>query len=101
MKTSLGLYVLLLTAALTGCSSPDVIVVDTNGRPLADAKIVGASLSVGGQTAFANKKGEAKIPWAVQETKWISIYKEGYRPVENVNVAQKKPIVVKMTKTDG
>jgi len=92
---------LALAGALTGCSSPDVIVLDGNGKPIPDAKIVGASLSIGGQTAFANKKGEANIPWAVQETKWISIYKDGYRPVEHVDVAQKKPIVVKMTKTNG
>ena len=93
--------VLVLAATLTGCSNPDVIVLDANGKPVANAKIVGASLSMGGQTTFANKKGEAKIPWAIQETKCISIQKEGYQPVEHVDATQKKPIVVKLTKTNG
>jgi len=102
MKKVLCLSLCLAAAAtLTGCSGPDVIVVDTHGKPVPDAKIVGASLSIGGQTTFANNKGEAQIPWAIQETKWISIQKEGYQPVEHVDAAQKKPIVVKLTKTNG
>jgi hypothetical protein len=103
MKASrhLTFFLCALAAALTGCSGPDVIVLDSNGKPIADAKIVGASLSIGGQTTFANKRGEAKIPWAIQETKWISIQKDGYQPVEHVDAAQKKPIVVKLTKTNG
>jgi hypothetical protein len=102
MKKALYLSLLLAAAAtLTDCSSPDVIVVDTNGKPVPDAKIVGASLSIGGQATFANKKGEAKIPWAIQDTKWISIQKEGYQPVEHIDAAQRKPIVVKLTKRNG
>ena len=44
------------------------------------------------------EKGQAKIPWAVQETKWISIYKDGFSPVENIDVAQEKPIIVRLAK---
>src|SRR5437016_3080277 len=86
---------------LAGCSGPDLIIVDTNGKPIAGARIIGGSLSIGGQTTISDKKGRAKIPSAVQETKWISIYKAGFRTVENIDVAQKKPIVVKMSKTNG
>src|SRR6267142_7015357 len=88
--------VLTITLALflAGCSSPDLIIVDTNGKPIAGAKIVGASLSIGGQSTISDKNGQAKIPSAVQETKWVSIYKDEFRAVENIDVAQKKPIVV-------
>jgi len=93
--------VVLSALLLAGCSNPDLIIMDTTGRPIAGAKIVGTSLSIGGQSSTSDVKGHAKIPWAVQETKWISVSKDGFRPAENIDVSQKKPIVVKMTKTNG
>jgi hypothetical protein len=81
-----------------GCSKPDLIVLDTTGNPVQGARVVGASLSVGGQATFTDRWGKAQIPGAVQETKWISIYKHGYIPVENITATQKKPIVIRMNK---
>jgi hypothetical protein len=97
----LSALVFISAVLLAGCSNPDLIITDTTGKPIAGAKIVGSSLSIGGQSSASDRKGHAKIPWAVQETKWISVSKEGFRPVENIDAAQKKPIVVKMTKTNG
>lgn len=91
---------LLIAGALllAGCSKPELIVLDSSGIPLQGAKVVGTSLSVSGQATFTDKGGKAHIPRAVQETKWISIFKPGYVPVQNLNVGQKKPIVIRMTK---
>jgi len=93
--------VVMSALLLAGCSNPDLIITDATGKPIAGAKIVGTSLSIDGQSSTSDRKGHAKIPWAVQQTKWISVSKDGFRAVENIDVAQKKPIVVKMTKTNG
>jgi hypothetical protein len=85
---------------LASCSGPDLVIVDSAGKPVADAKVVGASLSMAGQATLSDRKGRARIPWSVQATKWVSVYKDGFNPVENIDIAQKKPIVVKMTRKD-
>ena len=92
---------LVCMLSLVGCAGPDLIVLDSSGAPVEGAKIVGASLSIGGQTSYSDKKGYANIPSAVQQTKWISIYKKGYLPEENIDVSQTKPIVIKLTKEKG
>ena len=84
---------------LAGCAKPDVIVLDTTGNPVPGANVVGTSLSISGQATFTDKWGKAQIPKAVQETKWISIYKHGYIPIENIPAAQKKPIVIRIART--
>jgi hypothetical protein len=99
--TKFCLPVTLGTLILAGCSNADLVIVDTSGKPIAGAKIIGTSLSISGQSSISDGKGQAKIPWATQPTKWISVSKDGFRSVENIDVAQKKPIVVKMTKTNG
>jgi hypothetical protein len=106
MKISCSIKLPLLAivvsgSVLAGCSSPDLLIVDSSGKPIAGAKVVGASLSIGGQSTQSDDKGRANIPSAVQPTKWVSVYKEGFRPVENIDIDQKKPIVVKMIKTNG
>src|SRR5579872_5232100 len=105
MKFSRSIKLRLLVAAsalvLAGCSSPDLLVLDANGNPLSGAKVVGTSLSMSGKTTMSNKRGEARIPWSIQETKWVSVYKDGFVPIENVSVDQKRPIVIKMRRTNG
>jgi len=82
---------------LFGCTAPDVIVTDTNGRPVEGARLTGTSLSVGGQFTMTNAKGEAQIPRSAQETKWLAITKAGYTGAEWIDAGQPKPIVVKLT----
>ena len=91
-----GALAVLSALLVAGCSSPDLVIVDSNGQPIEGAKVVGTSLSIWGQTSFSDKKGRASIPNAAQATKWVSIYKDGFTPVENIDVSQPKPIVVKM-----
>lgn len=101
--SDLKLVMLLVLAAallLCGCSKPDLIIMDKNGKPVAGAMVVGTSFSIGGQTTYSDSKGHAKIPWAVQETKWISVSKEGFSSVQNIDVAQKKPIVITLVSTN-
>ena len=97
----LSLFVAASALVLAGCSTPDLLVLDSNGNPLSDAKVVGASLSMSGKTTISDRRGEAKIPWSIQETKWVSVYKDGFIPVENISVDQKRPILIKMRRTNG
>lgn len=98
---SIKLPMLASALVLAGCSAPDLLVLDSKGNPLPDAKVVGTSLSMSGKTTMSNRRGEAKIPWSIQETKWVSVYKEGFVPVENISVDQKKPIIIKLRRTNG
>ena len=96
-KASLTIL-LVCMLSLVGCAGPDLIVLDSSGAPVEGAKIVGTSLSISGQTSYSDEKGCANIPSAVQQTKWISIYKKGYLPAENIDASQTKPIVIKLAK---
>jgi hypothetical protein len=95
-----GVLAVLSAFLLAGCSNSDLVIVDSGGQPIEGAKVVGASLSMWGQTlgqtSFSDKKGRARIPNGAQPTKWVSIYKDGFTPVENIDVSQPKPIPVKM-----
>ncbi len=91
----------LTALLLVGCSSPDLLILDSSGKAIEGAKVVGTSLSIGGQTTFSDKKGRASIPSGVQPTKWISVYKDGFAPVVNIDVAQTRPIVVRMQRKNG
>lgn len=102
MRLLLGIPAIVSSALLlAGCSGPDLVIVDSGGKPIEGAKVVGASLSVSGQATFSDKRGHASIPSPVQPTKWVSVYRDGFSPVEHIGIAQKKPIVVSMTKTNG
>src|SRR5579883_2328640 len=105
MKFSRSIKLLLFVATsalfMVGCSSPDLLVLDANGNPLSGAEVVGASLSMSGKATISNKRGEVRIPWSLQEIKWVSVYKDGFVPVENISVDQKRPIMIKMRRTNG
>lgn len=95
MKPAVGLPLILL---LSGCTTPDIVVVDDAGAPVKDAIITGQSLSTGGQKSTTDDKGCASIPSAVQPTKWISVEKVGYETVSLIDVNQAKPIKVVLKK---
>lgn len=78
---------------LCGCMGrPDIIVTDPAGRPIAGAVVTGISLSLDGQTASTDAKGHAAVPWALQETQWISVHKDGYLGSEPIASDTPRPI---------
>jgi hypothetical protein len=91
----LGLAATLLVA---GCRAPDVIVTDDSGAAIEKAKITGISLSIGGQSTETDSRGQAQIPFAVQDTKWIVVSKSGYYDSEQMDVSAVKPIRVTLKK---
>jgi hypothetical protein len=94
-RTSIMLASLLTFA---GCAGPDLVIQDPAGTPIEGAKILGASMSVGGQTTFSDRKGHAPIPSAIQPTRWISVSKPGFHEVGNIDVDKPKPIVITLEK---
>lgn len=99
MRTiTLSCVMVVFACFIAGCNAPDIIVTDSTGQPIEDAVITGTSLSIGGQTAQTDKNGTAKIPWAVQDTKWISVSKSGYIASESIDVSQSRPIKVLLKK---
>jgi hypothetical protein len=112
MRTLVRLSAVLpIVLFLCGCMTPDIVVVDDEGVPVAGASITYHSLSISGPTT-TDRRGGASIPWALQEIKWISVAKQGYAfvwasgmnkvdvnqpkyfnlPVLNVEVNQPEPI---------
>ncbi|MFT3869245.1 MAG: carboxypeptidase-like regulatory domain-containing protein [Nibricoccus sp.] len=87
-----------LVLPLSGCRTAGIVVVDTAGAPIKDAKVVGISLSMGGQSTVTNKKGRASIPSAIQQTRWIYVTKEGYFQSDQIEVSAPKPIKVILRK---
>ena len=85
---------------LIGCKTPELVIVDQAGAPVEGARVVGTSLSMSGHSSCSDGRGLAKIPHAVQETKWISVSKNGYISVSGVDVSQEKPIIVELIKVD-
>jgi hypothetical protein len=99
--------VLLMSAAVVGLvtclmivgrTTPDIIVVDDGGQPIANATIVGTSQSIQGQKTSTNGKGYASIPRALQPTEWIEVEKPGYVKSGQVSARQTKPIRVTLKK---
>ena len=101
MRLPLTVSAVVLSALLLVGAGPDLVIVDPGGKPIEGAKVVGASFSISGQTTFSDKRGHASIPSTVQPTKWVSVYKDGFTPVEHIGIDKKKPIVISMTKTNG
>jgi hypothetical protein len=70
--------VLPIVLLLCGCMTPDIVVVDDEGVPVAGVSITYHSLSISGPATTTDRRGRASIPWALQEIKWISVAKQGY-----------------------
>ena len=83
---------------LASCAGPDLMIQDRAGAPIEGAKIVGASMSMGGLTTYSDRKGHAPIPNSIQPTRWISVSKPGFREVGNIDVDKPKPIVITLEK---
>jgi len=108
LRATIALASLVGVAALllAGCTHHDLLIVGYSGQPIAGAKVVGISPSMGGPgpnggpSTTSNAKGQAAIPWAVQETAWISVYKDGFDPVEHIDIGNhpERPIVIRMNK---
>ena len=88
------LLALLTLLVAVGCSRP-VIVVDGSGKPVQDANVEPVSLSMNGSPTKTDAAGIAEISSSVgpQETKWVSVEKVGFDPVQ-VAVPAKWPLRV-------
>ena len=93
----LVMTVLLSTAGCTHC----VFVVTPTGKPIHDAHVCQLTLSINGHVVKTNAGGVAQVPLNVggQKTKWVSIHKAGFHPLE-VGVPMQWPLRVMLIPAD-
>ena len=100
-KISAAGFILGFICIAAGCNnSPEIIITDTDGRPVEGAVIFGTSLSIRGQKTRSDSRGFAKIPRSVQKTKWISVEKAGYITITKIDVDKEKPIRIILQKSE-
>lgn len=87
---------LALAASLLASCTPNVRVVDENGSPIANARIIPAARSITYAPVATDEKGEAFIRQDVPTIEYLHVYMTGYQPTRDVNFAQPSPIEVVM-----
>ena len=93
MKLSI---LIVMAALLAGCSATYIRVVDLTAKPIANAEIEPVSASMNLEVVRTDRRGVARLPYSPQEILWISVRKDGYRPVENLDVAESREILVEL-----
>lgn len=97
MKLGLGLIVCLLATLTIACrSTPDVIITDHRGAPLANATVEPVGQSVNYKTVTTDSKGEAVLSPGLQEVRWINVRKTGFTDQNSIDFTGPKPIRVIM-----
>jgi hypothetical protein len=88
-----GMFLVLL--ALVAYAKPNVIVVDSEGKPIKGASVEQITLSMNLASKLTDKDGKVEIPkGAIQKTEWISVTKSGYVSSGHIKFDQPKPIKV-------
>ncbi len=85
-------FLILSLAALLAACSPNVYVVDENGSPLEDVRIIPLSRSLQHKAVFTNAKGEAKVTQDMPYVTGLHVAKPGYVIPPEVNFDLPKPI---------
>lgn len=87
--------ILFLLLALVACPRPNVIVVDSKGKPIKGASVEPITLSMNLAPKLTDKDGKVEITnGAIQKTEWISVTKAGYVSSGHIEFDQPKPIKV-------
>jgi hypothetical protein len=72
----------------------DIVVTDSDGKPIEGATLWFQSLNTTGGTTATNAKGEAVISWNWEPYDCVSVSKPGFRSVEWMKLDQQTPIPV-------
>lgn len=69
-----------LMVLLAGCgSSPDVVVVDRSGAPVAGAAVEAVSHTINYTPSNTDEDGEASLPQRAMEVKWLNVTAPGFK----------------------
>ncbi len=79
----------------------DLIVVDAEGNPVAQATILGTAASMGGPSFFTDTDGQANIPFAIQPIQWVTVSKEGFKTASMIDINQPRPIRIMLEQGEG
>lgn len=104
-RTTLISGMVLLLIALGVYAKPNVIVADTEGKPIQGASVEQITPSMNVGSKLTDKNGKVEVPTGlIQKTAWISVTKAGYIGSGHINFDQPKPIKITLklsTKTIG
>ena len=97
IRSLIGCLILALFCSSCGLV-PDVVVVDSSGKPIAGAKVEPVSGSFNYREQLTDAKGQARIRGGIlQEVQWINVSKAGYSPQKSIDFFGPKPIRVELT----
>ncbi len=104
MRTLLRSAALLICIAGAGCASPNLFVVDQDGRPVEGATITAAWPSFNGPVATTDGDGAAQIDVSQgsslqPEMLSFSVEKQGYQPAPFVHAQQPQPFRIVLRRT--
>ena len=86
----------IITATLLASCTPNVRVVDVDGSPIANARIIPAARSITYPAVATNENGEAFIHQDMPTIEYLHVFMTGYLPSRDVNFDLPKPIEVVM-----
>lgn len=77
-----------LALLFCSCAGTRVTVRDPTGRPVAGAKVRGLAASIT-TAVVTDARGEARLPWTIQDVGWVHVRDDGYCPTVPVDVRGK------------
>ena len=80
--------------------SPDVIVIDSAGDPIAGASVLPIMPSFDGAVTYTNMKGMAILDTGVFESQWVEINCKGYHSSGHVLIPDERPIIITLRKAE-
>ncbi|YCM44760.1 carboxypeptidase-like regulatory domain-containing protein [Verrucomicrobiaceae bacterium 227] len=83
----------LLALLLASCT-PNVRVVDENGAPISNARIIPAARSLTYPPVATNANGEATIQKNIPTIEYLHVFMTGFEPARDINFDLPKPIEV-------
>jgi len=83
-----------LLAFLVAACTPNLRVIDEEGAPISNARIIPAGLSLTYPPVATDENGEATIRQSFPSIQYLHVFMTGYEPARDINYALPKPIEV-------
>ena len=80
MKWLMPIPLMALCVLVTGCgSTPDVVVTDRAGAPVAGASVEAVAHSINYTPITADEDGQVELPQRFLEVKWLNVSAPGFK----------------------
>ena len=89
-----SLPLVALLGFLVASCTPNVLVVDENGAPIENARIIPAARSLTYPPVATDEKGEAFVRQDMPTIEYLHVFMTGFEPARDINYGLPKPIQV-------